>query len=394
VGERKVIEDKTLLQERIELFRRTVKMEKTSRIPQVANFWTWKILDSEFTLSEALNDYDKMAKVVCDFHERYQFDAYTDLGTRNPIKVTNALGGFHYVIDDEREVLNIDDQCYMEAEEYPELVKDPIKFFWTKILPRKYSKLREKGAFEAFKNAINEFLAYNDYNSRIMAKFVNDYQVPILFNMLNMFIHPLEVLFNFLRGIKGVSIDLRRHKEQLMDAIAALEEYYVKPGIAALEQGSQEPRVNAFDTFTALLAHSILSPKQFGDIYWPVLKKMIDKVVETNKTMYIFSESSMLQFYEYFQEIPKGHVVLHVELDDVFELRKKLPNICIAGGMPADLLGNADKQTCIDYAKKLIDELGRDGGYIFSQNKMMSFRYDCKRENLLAVTEFVRNYRL
>jgi len=26
----------------------------------------------------------------------------------------------------------------------------------------------------------------------------------------------------------------------------------------------------------------------------------------------------------------------------------------------------ADEQTCIDYAKKLIDELGRDGGYIFS----------------------------
>lgn len=40
--------------------------------------------------------------------------------------------------------------------------------------------------------------------------------------------------------------------------------------------------------------------------------------------------------------------------------------------------------------KKLIDELGN--GFIFSQNKMVSFRNDCTRENLLAVNEFIRNY--
>ncbi len=60
------------------------------------------------------------------------------------------------------------------------------------------------------------------------------------------------------------------------------------------------------------------------------------------------------------------------------------------GGMTTDLLGNGTKQQCIDYAKKLIDELG--DGFIFSTNKMVSFRNDCKRENLLAVTDFVRNY--
>ena len=54
-----------------------------------------------------------MEKVVCDFHERYNFDAYTDLGTRNPVRVTNALGGYHYVIDDEKEVINIDDRSIL-----------------------------------------------------------------------------------------------------------------------------------------------------------------------------------------------------------------------------------------------------------------------------------------
>ncbi|KPU45790.1 uroporphyrinogen decarboxylase (URO-D) [Oxobacter pfennigii] len=380
-----------LLQERIQLFKDTVRMEKTARVPQVSNFWTWKILDSEYKLSEALLDYDKMFRLVCDFHERYGFDGYMDLGTRNPVKVTNSLGGYHYIIDDEKEVLNIDDQVYLEAEEYPEFAENPLKFIWTKIMPRKYKKLNEEGALELIQNTTNEFLAFSDYNRRIGEKFLKDYQIPSMMNIQGNMLHPFEMLFNFLRGIKGLSFDIRRNKKELMETIDSLYEVFVKPSLSALEGPKSETA--AFDAFSGLLAHSILSPKQFGEIYWPIFKKIIDKVVETDKTIYIFAESTMLQFYEYFQDIPKGHVVIHTELDDVFELRKKLPNICIAGGMPADLLGNSDPQTCIDYAKKLVDELGRDGGYIFSQNKMMSFRYDCKRENLLAVTDFVRDYR-
>ncbi|KPU43845.1 uroporphyrinogen decarboxylase (URO-D) [Oxobacter pfennigii] len=381
-----------LLKERIQLFNDAAQMKKTARIPQVANFFTWKILDSEYKLSEALLDYDKMFRLVCDFHERYGFDAYMDLGTRNPVKVTNSLGGYHYMVDDEREVMNIDDQVYMEADEYGELAEDPIKFIWTKIMPRKYKKLNEEGALEVFKNTTQEFLAFSEYNRKINEKFLADYEAPAIFNIQGgVLFHPFEMLFNYYRGIKGLSIDIRRNKERVMEAVEALYNMFTKPAIDGLD--GPKSQTSAFDAMSAFLAHSILSPKQFGEIYWPILKKIIDKLVETGKTMYIFSENTMLQYYEYLQEVPKGHLVIHVELDDVFEFRKKLPNICIAGGMPADLLGNSDPQTCIDYAKKLVDELGRDGGYIFSQNKMMSFRYDCKRENLLAVTDFVRDYR-
>ncbi|KLU60727.1 uroporphyrinogen decarboxylase (URO-D) [Peptococcaceae bacterium CEB3] len=384
----------SLLQERIQLFNDAVRMKKTHRIPQVSNFWTWKILDSEYKLSEALFDYNKMEKVMCDFHERYQFDGYLDLGTRNPVKVTSALGGNQYLVDDEKEVLNIHDQVFMEAEEYPELAQNPVKFLWTKILPRKYKKMTEAGALESFKNTTNEMLAFAEYNTKITKKFTDEYQVPEMLNIYGggVILHPFEMLFNFLRGIKGLSIDIRKSKETLMEAMDAMYEMFVKPSVLALE--GKTPETAAFDMYSALLAHSILSTKQFGEIYWPILKKVIDKLVETNKTMYIFSESTMMRFCEFFQEVPKGHLVIHTELDDIFELRKKLPNVCLAGGMPADLLGKADVKTCVDYAKKLLDELGRDGGFIFSQNKMMSFRYDCKRENLLAVSDFVRNYRL
>ena len=63
------------------------------------------------------------------------------------------------------------------------------------------------------------------------------------------------------------------------------------------------------------------------------------------------------------------------------------------GGMPNVLLGTGTVQECLDLAKKCCDELGRDGGFIMSQDKLGSFRIDGKRENLKAVCDFVRDYR-
>ena len=57
------------------------------------------------------------------------------------------------------------------------------------------------------------------------------------------------------------------------------------------------------------------------------------------------------------------------------------------------MLNNGTSQECVDYAKKLIDELAYDGNYFFGADVMLSYPNDCKRENLLAVNEFVSNYR-
>ena len=81
-----------------------------------------------------------------------------------------------------------------------------------------------------------------------------------------------------------------------------------------------------------------------------------------------------------------------MEQDDIFKARKRLPNCCMIGGMPVSILGKGTEQECIDYAKKLIDVIGADGGFILSQNKYVSSKVDCKPENLKAVSNFVTQY--
>jgi hypothetical protein len=374
---------KAALQERTELFANAIQFKKNKRVPLGANFWTWKILDAGYKLSEALYNYDIMEKVNDEFHQRYQFDAYIDLGTRNPMRVTSALGAGFHKIDPTDEVIIADDHHIMEREDYSELAKNPAGFYWTKAFQRYCKPGITMGEIE---NAVKESRALAEFTGKMTDKYINEYGAMMF--ALNFVITPFEQLYNTLRGIKEVSLDIRKCKSQMKETMEAMFVTEVEPALNRLMEADHTGFVTPMNI--GFLAHSVLSVDQFGELYWPYIKKIIDTAIKHKKTIFCFCESTMLRFAEFFQDVPRGVLLIHLEQDDIFELRKRLPNIALAGGMPTDLLGHGTKEQCVDYAKKLIDTLG--DGFVLSQNKMMSFRNDAKRENLLAVNEFARTY--
>jgi hypothetical protein len=375
---------KAALQERTELFANVFQFKRNKRVPLGSNFFTWKFLDAGYKLSEALYDYDIIEKVNDEFHLRYQFDAYMDLGAMNPMRVTSALGGGFRTIDSTDEIIVTQDHHIMEREEYPELVDNPLAFYWTKAFKRFCKPGITMGEME---NAVNEFRSYIECSGKIINKHINQYGA-MMFGR-NTIPTPFEAFFNAFRGIKEFSLDIRKCKTQvkeIMDTMfATVSEPVINRAIAADYAGFVAPIMLGF------LGHSVLSVDQYGELYWPYIKKILDAAMKHKKTVWCYCEGSMLRFAEFFQDIPCGVALMHLEQDDIFEVRKKLPNIALAGGMPTDLLGYGTQEECVDYAKKLIDTLG--DGFVLSQNKMMSFRNDAKRENLLAVNEFARTYR-
>ena len=108
-----------------------------------------------------------------------------------------------------------------------------------------------------------------------------------------------------------------------------------------------------------------------------------------NMTVYCFVEASMLRFADHFRDVPNGTIAIFSENDDIFEVREKLPNCAVVGGIPCNLLKNGTKEENIDHVKKVIDALG-DHGLTLSQDKMVSFAQDFDRDNMLAVMEYVR----
>lgn len=273
----------------------------------------------------------------------------------------------------------------MLGDEYDEYINAKPQLLW-KMFRRKFPNLT-KGQFV---QAIGAMMEFSQRTGKIKQDFVAKYGTPMTMpEQKYMVMFTVEHFFNYYRGVRDLSLDMRKHKAKLKEAINKEFEEVVYP--AFKKSLEEENTAGIADYYIPLLAHSFMSVKQFEDFFWPQMKRVIDDIVAADKTVYIFTESTMMRFSEFFEDIPKGHVIIHPELDDVVELRKRLSNVCIAGGMKAHLLGTATTQECADYAKYLLDTMGE--GYIFSQDKMMSFRNDCTRENLLAVNEVVRNYR-
>ena len=378
------MEYKRDLSERLEVLHSCIHYEHTYRVPHFSNFFTWKILDSDMhpKLSEALADYGMLDRIQCEFQERYGFDVHYDLLARNLLKPSSIMGGHHHLINDELESINFFDHTLLEDEEYPEYKDHRWDVSW-KMFNRKYPDLTLGTMAEAI--ALNaENVAYNPW---MFKKFAEEYGCPQCYGPIIQV--PYERFHKYYRGIKAGSMDLRRRKTELIECFDAIQQEENLPAIANALKADTSKCMN--DVMIPLLAHTMMNAKQWETFYWPYLKVILDGVNEGGKTLMIYLENSLIRFKDYFNDYPKGFLTVVPELDPVTDLREALPNITIIGGITFDLLGRGTPEQCVDEAKRVIDAMG--DGFILGQNKMISFRNDCRRENLLAISEYVQDFR-
>lgn len=367
---------------------------KIDHIPHFGNYWSWKYYDAGYKFSDALYDYNKMYDAMDQFFRRYPMDVCYETGWRNPVQATGILGNSNdYIIDDDAYSISIHDQSYMDDDDYEALIANPKKYLWETFLPKKFSVLKNQNNSVDFRKFMDKYLEFGGMMGKI-GGLANSYG-------LTNFADPngaadywgfgYEILFCIMRGIKKLSVDLRRRPEQVAAACQALDEVFALP---RLERGYAQPRGTnpeyCVDMNPVMLAHIILNPKQFERYYWPQLKRIAKVAEERDKLVFLFIEGSSKRFWDFFREFPKDRFVLLSELDDVYEMKEALPNCVIAGGMPTDLLGRGTPEQCVDMTKRLINDLGgADHRYIFSTGKMISFPNDCRRENLSAICDYL-----
>ena len=389
------MDSKELKAQRIKLFRDAANFRKTERIPHFANVVTWKVFDAGHTLDEAMTNFDLMEKCVLHFLDKYPVDSILDVGIRNQFNVTEAFGeGSYYYYD--KEVVGIHDHAHCTVETLQQYMDDPTRYAWEVILPKKYGESWGQKSKETWKKTFSEYTKYTKFVLH-MAKVMDKYGLPGLSPnnpMKGAVVPAVEELMSNLLGIQQLSVAMRRSPDLLDAFIERWEKERMEPIYAKIRKAKGPDDVHCFDSSILMLAHTVMNKKQFERFYWPYLKKLLDVYAEKGMNIRIFTEGSILRFAEYFKDYPKGLLTFHLEQDDPFEFREALPNVAIMGGMTTDLLSNGTPEDCVAYAKRLCDELGRDGGFIFSENKMLSYRNDAKAENMLAVCELVNNYRL
>jgi uroporphyrinogen-III decarboxylase len=133
-----------------------------------------------------------------------------------------------------------------------------------------------------------------------------------------------------------------------------------------------------------------MSKKQFEKFYWPGLKKAILKAIELGYIVAPVFEGIWDDRLEYLLELPKGKVTFWTENTDIYRAKEVLgDHMCIQGGVPPTLLQAGSTQDVEEHCKKLIKDIGKDGGLIVFPTSSMDF---ARPDNVKAMVDTVKKY--
>ncbi len=197
---------------------------------------------------------------------------------------------------------------------------------------------------------------------------------------------PFDMVSDYLRGMRGVMLDMYRQPDKLLEACDKLLPMMIERGVSGAK-GSDNPRV-----FIPLHrgADGFMSLKQFEAFYWPTLKRLILALIDEGLTPCPFFEGDYTLRLEYLLELPRGKVLGHFDRTDMYRAKEVLGgHMCIRGNVPSSLLQTGTPQEVKDYCQKLIDVVGKSGGFIMSPGSSID---EARPENVRAIFDFTKEY--
>ena len=195
---------------------------------------------------------------------------------------------------------------------------------------------------------------------------------------------PFDFLSDLLRGFSGISIDVRRRPEKILEACDAL--------FPLLFKFSMPKVINEHSTVIyPLHMPPYLREKDFAKLWWPSFMRMVEGYASLGINNHLFCEQDWMRYIDYLQELPTN-TIISFEYGDFKLIKEKLGKKYVISGMyPATMLKTHTKEQCIDKAKEMLDILAPGGKYIFGLDKGVLSVKDIQVENIIAVAEYVRD---
>ncbi len=301
----------------------------------------------------------------------------------------------------------------MREEEYEVFFKSPADFFIRRHMPRIHGSLQ----FLAKLPELSDTFWLEPWGAQNLAMFATEPEVEAAirnlqeagremrrwrsreeefnqvlrdYGMIQLFqgvaMPPFDVVSNMVRGMKGTMLDMYRRPEKLLKICEfVLEKTLAKP----LGKPNEYGNLRVFMTITRG-SDEFMSKKQFDVFYWPFFQKLVRSVIERGGTPCIFFEGDFTSRLEYLLEFPKGKILARLDKTDIFKAKEVLDgHVCIEGNVPSSLLQIGSAEEVKEYCRKLIDAIGRGGGYILGPRSSTD---EVKPENLKAMIEYTKEY--
>ncbi|MFC1921638.1 uroporphyrinogen decarboxylase family protein, partial [Chloroflexota bacterium] len=200
---------------------------------------------------------------------------------------------------------------------------------------------------------------------------------------------PFDVVSDHLRGMAGTMMDMFRHPDELLQLCTMLLAKSIEMGAETLNN----PRGNPKRVWSALHRGSdgFMSLKQFETFYWTDFKKLVLTMIDMGLVHVPFYEGNWEQRLEYLLDFPKGKTIARFALTDLKRAKEVLKDhTCIMGGVPHSLLQTASPSEVEEYVKKLIETVGKGGGFILTASTGLT--NEAKPENVRAMVDAARKY--
>jgi uroporphyrinogen-III decarboxylase len=404
-----------LYEEREKRINDAIQLNVPDRVPVVTHFGFFPAKYSGITYRDAMYDSEKMQEAWAKATIELEPDMY-----ENPYN-NRFLGHVLDALDfkqlqwpgngtDEMSSYQFLEKEYMKGDEYNRFLFDMTDFIVRIYWPRIF------GSMASFKSLppINEIITYymgfphlaafddpaviNSMESLLKAakaakKMISEAAnfaekmeglgFPPQFGSLTQ--APFDTLSDFFRGTKGALLDMYRNREKLLDAVDKLLPVMLNMGLRA--KNKTAPRVfiplhKGIDSF--------MSEDQFKTFYWPTLQKLITELANEGLAPFVFWEGDCTSRLEIIGEIPPGKVVYWFEQTDIFKAKEVLGDtVCIRGNVPLSMLCAGTPDDVKAYCKKLIDVVGKNGGFIMDSATVIE---DAKPENVKTMLDFTKAY--
>lgn len=413
------MDKKLLYDERMKRIDDAMALREPDRVPIIPFPGTYVYTRYGYTMSEVMYDVEKARDGLRKYVTEYEPDMATNYssffaGQGNMLEKL----GINWLQWAGRPGVNIDknsihqyiEKPYLGDEEYPELLSDTSGWILNKYLPRSF-KIMEPFEKINFKSTLSWQAAagmIQFMDPAIAEAFKTMGEVGALaaeyFKGTGAFDREMaemgfpvlraastgcafDQLSDTLRGTIDTMADLFDQPENVLEAI---EMFYPSTLNSALAQAK-----NSVGKFVFIPLHKgldgFMSPKQYGEFYWPTLKRLIDDLIKAGCTPWVYTEGKYDSRLEFLKEIEDGKVLVHFEDVDMKEAKRIVgPHSCISGGFRSRLLEVGTKEEVTEAVKRLLDICAPGGGYIFDLSDTLDAA--AKPENVEAMFDTVKTY--
>jgi hypothetical protein len=179
-----------------------------------------------------------------------------------------------------------------------------------------------------------------------------------------------QMCLSLLRGLLGFTVDLYQHSEKVKEVLRVINRDMIQGAIDSMLRAG---RPNA----TGLPGIIVACERGSGQYYnleifeqfiWPFIREQVEAWTAAGFVVTMHCDTDWTRNLPYFTQLPKGKVILMLDsTTDIFKAKEILGgHLCIMGDVPPALSTHGTVDEMREYCEKLIDVVGRDGGFILS----------------------------